>query len=136
MIDPKLKTLNPKSETLNKSEILNPKQYNLSQRTFEFAAKVIAYLNNLPKSISGIEISKQLIRSAGSIGANYLEAEESLSKKDFIMHIKISKKEARESVYWLQLSSPQSDVIADKEGLIDEAMQLMKIFGSIIQKCR
>lgn len=126
---------NTKLETLNKSETRNPNRYNLSKRTFEFTAKVIVYLNGLPKSISGIEISKQLIRSAGSVGANYLEAEESLSKKDFIMHIKISKKEARESVYWLQLSLAQREAIVEKERLIDEATQLMKIFGSIIQKC-
>lgn len=129
-------TRNPESETLNKPEIQNQKQYNLSKRTFEFTAKVVNYLNDLPRSISSIEISKQLIRSAGSIGANYLEAEESLSKKDFIMRIKIAKKEARESVYWLQLSLPRSQVSAEKEYLIDEATQLMKIFGSIIQKCR
>lgn len=128
-------TRNLKSETLNKSEIQNQKQYNLSKSTFEFTVRVIAYLNGLPKSISSIEISKQLTRSAGSVGANYLEAEESLSKKDFIMHIKISKKEARESIYWLQLSSSQSDAIAEREYLVDEATQLMKIFGSIIQKC-
>jgi len=131
-----VETRNPKSETLNKSETQNQKQYNLSGRTFEFATRVIAYLNNLPKSISNIEISKQLIRSAGSVGANYLEAEESLSKKDFIMRIKISRKEAKESVYWLRLSLPQSQVIMEKEFLIDEATQLMKIFGSIVQKCR
>ena len=128
-------TRNLKSETLNKSEIQNQKQYNLSKSTFEFTVRVIAYLNGLPKSISSIEISKQLTRSAGSVGANYLEAEEFLSKKDFIMHIKISKKEARESIYWLQLSSSQSDAIAEREYLVDEATQLMKIFGSIIQKC-
>ena len=131
-----VETLNPKSETLNKSEIKNPKQYNLSKRTFEFTAKVITYLSYLPKNIPNIEISKQLIRSAGSIGANYLEAEESLSKKDFIMRIKIAKKEAKESVYWLQLSLSQSVETAEKDLLIDEATQLMKIFGSIIQKCR
>ena len=129
-------TQNPKSETLNKSEIRNQKQYDLSKRTFEFTARVITYLNDLPRNISNIEISKQLIRSAGSVGANYLEAEESLSKKDFIMRIKISRKEAKESIYWLQLSQPQNGVIVEKECLIDEATQLMKIFGSIVQKCQ
>ena len=129
-------TQNPKSETLNKSEIRNQKQYDLSKRTFEFTARVITYLNDLPRNISNIEISKRLIRSAGSVGANYLEAEESLSKKDFIMHIKISRKEAKESIYWLQLSQPQNEVIVEKECLIDEATQLMNIFGSIVQKCQ
>jgi len=128
-------TRNTKSETLNKSEARNQKQFNLSARTFEFTSRVISYLNSLPKHTSNIEIAKQLIRSAGSVGSNYLEAEESLSKRDFVMRIKISKKEARESIYWLKLSQPQNGLIVEKEYLIDEVTQLMKIFGSIIQKC-
>jgi len=127
-------TRNPKLETLNKPETGNQKQYDLDKRTFEFARSVMAYLNILPKNLANIEVSKQLIRSAGSVGANYLEAEESLSRKDFIMRIKIARKEARESIYWLQLSQPQKELTAEKEHLTDEATQLMKIFGSIVQK--
>lgn len=77
----------------------NPKQYDLGERTLKFAKRVIAYVNELPKTISNIEIGKQLIRACGSVGANYLEAEEALSKKDFVMRIKISRKEAKESRY-------------------------------------
>jgi len=57
----------------------------------------------LPKTIANIEDGKQLIKSSGSTGANYREANESLSKKDFLMRIKISRKEAKESAYWLRL---------------------------------
>jgi four helix bundle protein len=57
----------------------------------------------LPKSIISIEDGSQLVRSSGSVGANYIEAQEALSKKDFAMRVKISRKEARESRYWLNL---------------------------------
>lgn len=96
--------LNSKQEILNKPKIQNQKQYNLGERTFRFTERVIVYINNLPETLTNTEISKQLIRAAGSIGANYLEAEESLSKRDFVMRIKISRKEAKECGYWLQLS--------------------------------
>ncbi len=79
------------------------KQYDLEDRTFEFARDVRAFVKVLPKTLSNIEDGKQLIRSSGSVGANYIEANESLSKKDFIMRIKISRKEAKESQYWLKL---------------------------------
>src|SRR3972149_250201 len=87
------------------TEIRNSKQYDLEDRTLIFAKQVIEFVNKLPKSLSNIEISKQLVRSAGSVGANYIEANESLSKKDFIMRIKICRKEAKESRYWLKLIS-------------------------------
>ena len=73
----------------------NDRKYDLEERTFIFAKSVIAYVRNLPTGISDREIGRQLVRSAGSVGANYIEANESLSKKDFIMRVKISKKEAR-----------------------------------------
>ena len=131
--------LNPNSEILNSKQILNPKfecskHYDLEQRTLEFTKRVINYVNNLPKNLPNIEISKQLIRSAGSIGANYIEANEALGKKDFIMRIKISRKEAKESCYWLELAQPKEEYLAEKESLLQEATELMKIFGSIFRK--
>ncbi len=129
--------INPKSEILNSKQIQNSKPYNLGERTLKFAKRVIAYVNNLPKGISNIEIGKQLIRASGSVGANYLEAEESLSKKDFIMRIKISRKESKEARYWLELSQSEEELNnKEKEGLIQEATELMKIFGSIVEKSK
>ena len=75
------------------------KKYDLEERTFFYAKNVIEYVRNLPKGIGLSEIGKQLVRSAGSVGANYIEANECLSKKDFIMRVKICKKEAKESHY-------------------------------------
>lgn len=77
----------------------NSKHYNLEDRTLKFAKDFIEFVNSLPKTLSNAEISRQLIRSAGSVGANYIEANESLGKKDFLMKIRIARKEAKESRY-------------------------------------
>jgi len=124
---------NPKQIPMN--QIINSKQYDLEERTFRFTRRAIEFVNRLPKTLSSIEISKQLIRLSGSVGANYIEANESLSKKDFLMRIKICKKESKESRYWLRLINI-GDKKLDKERftLIQEATELMKIFGSIIEK--
>jgi four helix bundle protein len=109
------------------------KRYDLKERTFLFAKNVMEYVDKLPKKVSGIEIGRQLIRSAGSVGANYIEADEALSKKDFMMRIKICKKEAKESRYWLELSVPRTEDKELKSHLIDESTQLIKIFATIIK---
>jgi len=114
-----------------------PKKYDLEERTFRFAKEVIKFVNVLPRSLSNTEIPKQVVRSSGSVGANYIEANEALGKKDFKMRIRISRKEAKESVYWLKLVE-----VNDKERektsqqLIDEATQLTKIFSSILEKSK
>jgi four helix bundle protein len=70
------------------------------------------------------------------VGANYIEAEEALSRKDFVMRIKISRKEAKETKYWLQLTESKEEQINEKQNLIREATELTKIFGSIIEKSK
>ena len=94
---------------------------------------MIEYVDKLPKKVSGIEIGRQLIRSAGSVGANYIEVDEALSSKDFIMCIKICRKEAKESRYWLELSVPRIEEKELKAHLINESTQLIKIFAAIIR---
>ena len=86
---------------------------------------------------SNTEEGKQLIRSSGSVGANYIEANDSLSKKDFVMRVKICRKEAKESRYWLDLIDTRNaaGVENSRKRLRQEADELMKILGSIIQKC-
>ena len=113
----------------------NSKQYDLEERTLEFARKARNYVKNLLKNQTNFEIGKQLFRSAGSVGANYIEANEALSKKDFIMRIKICRKEAKESVYWINLSEPVKEEENICKFLIKEATELMKIFGAILRKC-
>jgi len=113
----------------------NVKRYDLDERTFNFAKRVSVYVGHLSKTISNLEIGKQLVRAAGSVGANYIEAEEALSKKDFVFRIKICRKEAKESRYWLKLSDASTGKDEEKAVLIQEATELMKIFGAIVTKC-
>jgi len=114
----------------------NSKPYDLRERTLRFAKEVRNYVKNLPKTLSNIEDAKQLIKASGSVGANYIEAEEALSKKDFVMRIKISRKEAKESGYFLELTEPKEEQIIEKQDLIKEAIELTKIFGSIVEKSK
>ena len=117
-------------------KIQNQKRYDLEERTMVFTQKVISFTQKLPKNTANFEITKQLIRSSGSIGANYIEANESLSKKDFVLRIKICRKEAKETIYWLKLLVILESQEEDRKKLIQEATELMKIFGSIIEKCK
>ncbi|MFZ5800823.1 MAG: four helix bundle protein [Candidatus Omnitrophota bacterium] len=118
------------------SETQNPKPYNLGKRTLEFARGVREYVKDLPKTLANIEDAKQLIKSSGSVGSNYIEAEEALSRKDFVMRIKISRKEAKESRYWLELIQSEGGQGEGRPALIREATELTKIFGSIVEKSR
>ena len=118
------------------TETPKQKRYDLEERTQKFASRVNEYVNKLPRTISNTENGKQLVRSAGSVGANYIEANESLSKKDFIVRIKICRKEARESEYWLTLASPTESHLNEKATLIQEATELRKIFGAILEKSK
>jgi four helix bundle protein len=110
------------------------KPYDLEERTLRFAKRVVALVDKLPRTITTIEIGKQLVRSAGSVGANYIEANEALSKKDFQMRIKICRKEAKESCYWLRLLTCEGDQDGERESLLKESTEIMKIFGSIVEK--
>jgi len=114
----------------------NQKIYDLEDRTFQFAKESRIFVGKLNKNIANIEDSRQFIRSSGSVAANYIEANESLSKKDFVMRVKICRKEAKESILWLRLISVPKDMEKEQERLIQESTELMKIFGSIIEKSK
>jgi four helix bundle protein len=111
------------------------KRYDLEERTEEFSKAVLLLCKKLPKNIENIELVKQEVRAAGSVGANYIEANDSLSKKDFALRIKICRKEAKESRYWLKLmSSVNHDSENEFIKLIQESTELMNIFGAILKK--
>jgi len=111
------------------------KQYDLEERTFIFSKDCRALIKEFMKTIANIEDGKQLVRSSGSVAANYIEANESLSKKDFLMRIKISRKEAKESALWLKLLDiGHKGHEKERQRLIQEATELMMIFGSILRK--
>lgn len=120
------------------TEIQNAKQYDLEDRTLRFSKKTRIFVKKLPRTIANIEDGKQLIRSSGSVGANYIEANEALSRRDFVHRIKISRKEVKESRYWSRLVDTNNGPELEKgrEELIQEATELMKIFGSILEKCK
>lgn len=113
----------------------NPKRFDLEDRTFAFAKRARAFVRKLKKTIGNIEDARQLIRSSGSVGANYIEANESLSKKEFVLRIKICRKEAKESRYWLRLIETNEEPVAKERNLlVQEAQELMNIFGAIVRK--
>ena len=113
---------------------MTDKIYDLEDRTARFAKEVVRFIGNIIKNVTNIEFSKQLARSAGSVGANYIEANEALSKKDFIYRIKICRKEAKESRHWLNLIIVESEgLIKSQKELIQESTELVKIFSRIIE---
>ena len=116
------------------TEIQNSKHYDLEERTASFAKRCRDYVKKLPRTLSNIEYGKQFIRSSGSVAANYIEANESLSRRDFFMRIKICRKEAKESRLWMNLSEPLKENERERDYLITEATELMKIFGAILEK--
>ncbi|HDQ41905.1 MAG TPA: four helix bundle protein [Desulfonatronum sp.] len=112
------------------------KVYDLEERTMIFAKDVRKFVKLLPRSIANKEDVKQIVRSSGSVGANYIEANDSLSKKDFLMRIKICRKEAKESRYWLKLLDvgDVDNASTERDKLHQESTELMNIFGAIIRK--
>ena len=112
----------------------NSKRYDLEERTFEFARTSRAFVRQLPRTIPNIEDVKQFVRASGSIGANYIEANEAIGKKDFVMKVKICRREAKESRYWLRLIDIDDKLKVEQVRLLNEADELMKIFGAIVRK--
>jgi len=113
--------------------------YDLEERTFQFAKSIRIWVKSLSKTIANIEDIKQLVRASGSVGANYIEANESFSKKDFVFRIKICRKEAKESGYWLRLiiETNNNDIESEEgENLYQESIELKKILSSIEGKSR
>ena len=111
------------------------RQYDLEERTEEFAKMVIQICKKIRSSSINVELISQVIRSVGSVGANYIEANEAISKKDFAHRIKICRKEAKETRYWLKLIlSANMGFEKEINDQIQEATELMNIFGAILKK--
>ncbi len=125
---------NPNNQKSKKE--FKQKLFDLEERTKEFAKRCRTFTKQLPKTIENREDAKQLIRSSGSVFANYLEANESLSKKDFFYRIRICRKEAKESRGWLEMieCNGTGNFETKRLKLMQEATELMKIFGSIASK--
>jgi four helix bundle protein len=112
------------------------KPYDLEERTFLFAKEVRAIVYKLDKSVANYEDGKQVTRSSGSLAANYIEANEHLSGKDFTYRAKICRKEAKETALWLKLlnNTYNEKFKSNLEELIIEADELKRIFSAIIEK--
>jgi len=115
---------------------VSEKVYDLEERTFRFARNTALFCRKLPKNAANLEYADQAIRASGSVGANYIEANEALSKKDFLMRVKICRKEAKESAYWLRWIVEVNAEGIGSEGLSlkREAEELKKILSAIILK--
>ena len=112
------------------------KPRDLEDRTFLFAESVRTFVKQLPRTLSNTEDVKQLVRASGSVAANWIEADEALSKKDFLMHAKICRKEAKESRLFLRLidAGISNGNVTNRDVLAAEARELTLIFSSIISK--
>jgi four helix bundle protein len=112
------------------------KPRDLEDRTFRFAESVRTFVKQLSRTISNTEDVRQLVRASGSVAANWIEADEALSKKDFLMRVKICRQEAKESRLFLRLidTGPTKGSIAGRDLLAAEARELVLIFSSIISK--
>jgi len=111
-----------------------PKPRDLEQRTFLFAQSIRAFVKRLPRTISNVEDVRQLVRASGSVAANWIEADEALSKKDFLVRTKICRKEAKESRLFLRLIEVGTSNINARDALAVEAYELTLIFSTIISK--
>lgn len=108
-------------------------KFELQNRTKKFHVDVIKLCQNFPRNVAGFETAKQLIRSAGSVGANYRAACRAKSKADFIYKLEVVLEEADESLYWLEISKEAKLIEtseADLSLLINEANELVSIFNA------
>ena len=111
-----------------------PKPRDLEQRTFVFAQSVRTFVKRVPRTIGNIEDVRQLVRASGSVAAHWIEADEALSKKDFLVRAKICRKEAKESRLFLRLIEADPPNSKSREELSAEAREPTLIFSTIISK--
>ena len=109
--------------------------FGLEERTTEFAKRVVRLCTSLPKNSINNRLTGQAVGSAGSVGANYREANDALGKKDLIMRLKIARKEAKETMHWLDLIEEANPEIKSRmQDIKQEALEIKNILSSIINK--
>ena len=124
------------TQTAQTLTTLRPNRFReLEDRTEFFAINVIKFCKDLPKNTINNPLISQVIRSAGSVGANYREANEAVGKKDFVYRLRIARKESKETSYWLKLISEANNSSSlGLVSLINEADELRNILSAIINK--
>jgi len=111
---------------------VSKKVYDLEERTFEFARDTRLFVRKLEINIWNREDIKQLVRSSGSVAANYIEANEKLGEKDLLMKLRICKKEIKETILWLRLVEVKLETLEiERVNLMNEAIELKNIMGAI-----
>jgi four helix bundle protein len=112
-------------------------KYDLEERTLDFGKRIIRMAKSLPKNTINFKLIDQVVRSGTSMGANYREANETETKKDFKYRIRICRKEGKETIYWLKLIIEANPEFKKRiEPLLQESSELVKIFASILEKCK
>ena len=109
------------------------KVFDIKQRTFQFGVRIVRLVGKLPRTVAGIEVGRQLVRAGTSVGSNTEEADGGVSRKDFVNHIRIARKEAKESRYWLNMIAA-AGLLDDPEigALTAEAGELVRILSGIV----
>jgi four helix bundle protein len=109
------------------------KIFDIKQRTFRFGVRIVKLVGKLPRTVAGIEVGRQLVRAGTSVGSNTEEADAGVSRKDFVNHIRIARKEAKESRYWLNMIAA-AGLLDDPEigALTAEAGELVRILSGIV----
>ena len=108
------------------------KNYDLEERTALFGEAIIAFAKRVPVTQVTRSLIDQLVRSGTSLGANYCEADDSESKKDFLHKIRLCRKESREMKHWLRMiAAAEPDLKVEARGLWQETKELNLIFGKI-----
>lgn len=111
--------------------------YDLEERTAKFGEDIIEFAKKIPHNPVTISLISQIVRAGTSVGANYCEADDACSKKDFVNKIALCKKESRETKHWLRMIAKTVGILKDEaKGHLNEAQELNLIFASIIRKCK
>ena len=120
-------------ESMN-SEKPNKKYQDIEERTFNFAIQVIKFINQLSPCTATFELSKQLISSATSINSNIVQARSGISKKDFTNHMRIARKEAKETKRWIQMITASGLANQQKTNpILDENEEIIRILVTIVK---
>ena len=111
-------------------------EHPLEERCHQFGKKVRSFCRKVKKDLVNFEDIKQLVRASGSVGANYIEANENVGKGDLKFRLKICRKESKESMHYLGLMElfENKELENERDELINEAIQLRKIFSAMIKK--
>jgi four helix bundle protein len=124
---------NNKAQSSNEVQSSNNKIYDLEERTARFGEDIIEFAKSLMRDEINRSLISQVVRSATSVGANYMEADGAESKKDFRHKIVLCKKEAKETKHWLRMiAKANSQIDSDCSRLRQEAQELTLIFSSIL----